>query len=338
MASPTAEETIMKTWKNILLLFGSLIFLLLLAEGVLRFFPLLRPLPRTYVGEYENRTKHTWMVADPSIGWKFGPSSRSDLYQVNAQGFRGNSDFSPSQPCKIIALAGDSVTFGVGLRYEQIYASLTEAGLPGICVDDMAMAGFGLDQIWQTVLTQALPLHPRLVIVAFTSSAFTFSEEAYRPIEGFNKPTFKLVDGQLLPKTPQDRPNSLVRFLQRHSSLWRVGRLADRAVAHKYPHGEWWYLNAAILDAIQADCRNAGVPLLFIYIPSREWKGFPALNTYMARSQANFIDLSQGDFALIQSMYVPRDGHLNEKGHRQVADAILHWLQQNLPAVTDPPK
>ncbi len=308
---------------------ASVVFMLLLAEGGFRLYPPFRPLPRIYVGEYENR-QHVYMVADPLLGWKFRPNSQFDLYHFNAQGFRSASDFDPNRPCKRIALAGDSFTLGIMVKYEETFASLIEAGVPGSCVDNMGIPGFGLDQMWLTVRTQALPLHPRLVAVAFIGADLARSEEAYRPMEGFNKPTFKLVDGRLVPETAEDRPNFLVRFLQRHSSVWRVGRLGARTFGQHYPYGEWWALNAAILDAIRDDCRRAGVPVLFIYIPSRDWKAFPTLSAYMARNQASFIDLSKGRFALTSDMYIPANDHLNAKGHRQVADAVLRWLQQNL--------
>ena len=316
---------------KLLLLFGSLAFMLLLAEGTLRLFPLLRPLPRTYVGDYDNRQGKSWWVPDPLLGWKMNPGLQTRTFQINGHGFRGPSDFDPNQGCKGIAFAGDSFTFGLGVEYERTFASLTQAGAPGICAYNMGIPGFGLDQIWLTVRTHALPLHPRLIIVTFISGDLTRSEEAFNPIQGLNKPVFKLAEGRLVPEAAEDRPSFLVRFLQHHSSLWRVVRLADRTLAHRYPHGEWWYLNAAILDAIRDDCRRAGVPVLFVYIPTREWGAFPSLRAYMFRNQANFIDLSQGQFALATDMYIPRDGHINDKGHRRVADAILSWLQQALP-------
>ncbi|HMD97574.1 MAG TPA: SGNH/GDSL hydrolase family protein [Terriglobia bacterium] len=310
------------------LLLASVVFMLLSAEGLLRFYPPFRPLPRTYVGEYENRQRH-FLVADPVLGWKFRPNSEFGIYHANAQGFRARSDFDPNRSCKTIALAGDSFTFGMNVGYQETFASLIETGLPGTCVDNMGIPGFGLDQMWLTVRTQALPLHPRLVTVAFIGADLARSEEAYRPMEGFNKPTFKLVDGRLVPETARDRPNFLVRFLQAHSSVWRVARLGARTLGQHYPFGEWWTLNAAILDAIRDDCRRAGVPVLFIYIPSRDWKAFPTLSAYMARNQASFIDMSEGGFALTPDMYIPANDHLNDKGHRQVADAVLRWLQQN---------
>ena len=321
----------MQISKKLLLLFGSLVLMLLLAEGLLRLFPLLRPLPRTYVGEYQNRPDgNGYLVADRLLGWKMRPRAQLGKYQTNLQGFRAPADFHPDDSCKLIAFAGDSFTFGPGIGFDKIFTSLVEDGIPGSCADNMGVPGFGLDQIWQTVRTQALPLHPSLVVVAFISGDFTRSEEAYRPMEGFSEPTFKLADGRLVQETAGDRPSFAIHFLQHHSSLWRALRLADRALAHRYMHGEWWHLNAAILDAIQDDCRQAGVPVLFVYIPSREWDAFPSLRSYMARKQANFVDLSEGEFALTPDMYISAaNGHLNEKGHRRVADAILHWVQQN---------
>jgi hypothetical protein len=325
--------------KRLLLVVGTLVFMLLLAEGVLRLFPLLRPLPRTYVGEYENVPRRT-VVADPVLGWKMRPGLHEAIeaapLRYNAQGFRAPSDFDPNQPCRRIAFAGASFTFGIEVRYEKTYSALTGAGLAGSCADNLGIPGFGLDQIWLTVRTQALPLHPRLVVVAFTSTNLTRSQEAYILMQGLNKPAFKLSHGRLVPETAADRPNFLVRFLQHHSSLWRLAHLADLTLAHYYPHGEWWNLNAAILDAIRDDCRRAGVPVLFVYIPTREWGAFPSLRKYMARCGANFIDLSQGEFELTPEMYFRRGyagGELNEKGHRQVADAVLSWVHHSLPTL-----
>jgi hypothetical protein len=315
---------------NTSLALATVVVMLLLAEGMLRLYRPFRPVPRTYVGENKNRGSRD-MIADAVLGWKFRPNFNG-FYQSNAQGFRAAPHFDPNPPRKIIALAGESFTYGLFVEYQKTFAWLIETGLPGSYVDNMGIPGFGLDQIWLTVRTQALPLHPQLVAVAFNIGDLTSSEEAYRPIEGYNKPTFKLVDGRLVPKTAEDRPNSLVRFMQRHSSVWRVVRLAARTLGYHYPLGEWWTLNAAILDAIRDDCRRAAVPVLFIYIPrcsGGHTESFPTLRVYMARNQANFIDLSEGGFALTPDMYIPGDGHLNAKGHRQVADAVLRWLQQN---------
>ncbi|MGB9256942.1 MAG: SGNH/GDSL hydrolase family protein [Candidatus Korobacteraceae bacterium] len=321
----------MRRGKKVLLLLGSVSFMLLMAEGILRLFPLLRPLPQTYVGEYENRPLgNGYLVADSVLGWRMPAGAQLGNYRANSQGFRAAVDFSSNPGCRIIAFAGDSFTFGPGVRVEQTFASVVQTNLAASCAYNMGVPGFGLDQIWQTVRTQALPLHPALVVVSFISGDFTRSQDAYRPMEGFNKPTFKLVDGRLLARTAADRPGWLAQFLESHSSVWRVLCLADRAIAHHYTHGEWWNLNAAILEAIRADCRAAGVPIIFIYIPSREWGTFPALRDYMDRRGANFIDLSRGPYALTPDMYISAaNGHLNPKGHQQVAAAVVQWMENH---------
>src|SRR5271166_4794807 len=113
------------TPKKLLLLVGSLVFMLFLAESTLRLFPLLRPLPRTYVGEYDNRqAKHArWAVPDPLLGWKLPPNPNPNASPINvrtnAQGFRALSDFRPNQACKEIAFVGGSFTYGVLVGYEK---------------------------------------------------------------------------------------------------------------------------------------------------------------------------------------------------------------------------
>lgn len=72
-----------ETSKKILLLFGSLLLMLLFAEGTLRLFPKFRPLPRTYVGEYDNRQAKYWWVPDPLVGWKM----RRDLLKSTPRDF-----------------------------------------------------------------------------------------------------------------------------------------------------------------------------------------------------------------------------------------------------------
>ena len=83
--------------KKLLLLVGSLVFMLFLAEGTLRLFPLLRPLPRSYVGEYDAPQRSSrWLVPDPLLGWKMRPNAS----EINSPGFRGLSNSHPNQACK----------------------------------------------------------------------------------------------------------------------------------------------------------------------------------------------------------------------------------------------
>jgi hypothetical protein len=317
----------MRRW---LLLCISLSLTLILTEGLLRISPRFRPVHRTYVGDYPSRPSEIW-VADPMLGWRLRP--HIDNIPSNGQGFRSPRDFDADAPCRHIAIAGDSFAYGWHVSYEQTFAAIIEAKLPDTCVNNYALPGYGLDQMWLAVRTEALPRHPHFVIVAFIVDDFSRSTEAYRRFEGRNKPRFILRHGALVPETLADHPNFLLRFVQHNSSLWWMGRLAARSLGYYYPYGEWWTLNAAILDRIREDCRSAGVPLLFVYIHMLGDRPFPMLQSYMKANSANFIELS-----LSTDKYIPKDLHLNEKGHAQVAEALLRLLPSAcITKICDPP-
>ena len=73
-------------------------------------------------------------------------------------------------------------------------------------VYNLAMPGFGVDQMWLSVRHQGLPLEPDLVVVCLCDADFKRSLSAFRPEERMNKPLHKLVDGRLVPQTPADGP------------------------------------------------------------------------------------------------------------------------------------
>jgi len=320
--------------RNSLVTAGMIALFLASAEAVLHSMRKLRPLPRTYVGEYTNRRRRD-LVPDAVLGWRYhalGSFGTAIKYRSNSTGFRSNREFLDSSrtPKHLIVLAGDSFTFGFGVEYSKTFGAVVESRLRDSFVYNFGVTGFGLDQIWLALRTEALPLKPSLAIVTFISGDFTRTEEAYRPWEGFTKPTFTLENGALRPQTPEDIPGPVLRFFDRHSSFWRAGRLALRTAAHHYPLGEWWHLNEAVLDRIRADCAAARVPLVFVYIPTKEWGHFPTLRDYVRRTQSNLIDMAEPSRLPSQGTTLP-DGHPNARGHRFIAEAILAWITQNLP-------
>ena len=132
----------------------------------------------------------------------------STVYHASTEGFRiadVSGDHSAVQPGRI-ALVGDSFTFGVGVEYVRTFAGRLAASLPATEVDNYSMIGFGLDQMWMTLRSFALPRRSGLVIVAFIDDDFDRSLTAYRNFEGMNKPKFILDADQLRRATRDDRP------------------------------------------------------------------------------------------------------------------------------------
>ena len=128
----------------------------------------------------------------------------------------------------------------------------------------------------------------------------------------------------------------MVRLLERHSRLWAGAWQANRLFGHQAAIGSWWELNRAILDEIRAESRAAGVRVLFVYLPTHELRTFPALPVYMQANAADFVDLGNQPPSPPQQLHFPQDGHLNPAGHRYVADAVLAWIDRELPALATP--
>jgi hypothetical protein len=323
-----------------LLLLVPTAFTIGIIETIPRFVPQLakfRPLPRIYVGDRANRPSDT-MAADPVTGWRMRPhlilrrggEAIEATYATNSSGFRSSEEFDPADPRQHIVLAGDSFTFGVGVEFDDTFGARLDTALENAVVYNLGMPGFGLDQIALSVKHQALPLNPSLIIVTFISESFPRSLDAYRLPEGWNKPAFKVVEGQLVRKGKADRPGPVAGFLERHSVFWRAGTLASRAAAQRWPHGESWELNTAILRDIDDTLSRAGIPVLFVFMPTYYWPSFPAAAKFISdQLRADFIDLGKAPGFNQSAMYYPGDGHMNASGHAWVAQTLLAWIREH---------
>ncbi len=287
------------------------------------------------VGEYPNRPRENF-VRDSQTGWRIRPhhsfrwstAGRVVTYASNVQGFRSERDFDEPETRLRIVLTGDSFTFGAGVEYEESFAALIEGRRPAYAVYNLAMPGFGIDQMWLSLRHHALELRPDLLVIAFVDRDFDRSLTAYREVEGFNKPTFVLDDEELRPQRPSDRRGLIVRFLDRHSRIWTAGRFAIRSLSYKYGIGDWWEVNAAIITAMAGDARSAGVPLLFVRIPLVASRDFPALRSLMEQLDASYLDLAHPDSLPDYPIHFPDDGHIDVQGHQYVAERIIGWLDR----------
>jgi hypothetical protein len=327
------------THTNTIVGIAAVVYAILVVEVMLRAVPgqpVFSPAPRAVVGDFPNRSSPKRFTTDPFTGWRMAANvtfrwsvdGQWSHYQANSQGFRSPHHYEARDDQRTIAIVGDSFAFGMGVDQEDTFGAVLERRLePQTIVYNFAMPGFGLDQMWMSVRHQALPLKPDLLVVAFIDEDLDRSLTAFRQAEGFNKPTFELEDDTLRPQTPADRPNMLVRFLDRHSAIWTAGRLASRALGYHTDIGKWWRLNKAVFRSIVTDAKRAGVPLLFLRLPLKDWQSFPNLDRFMAVEQARFLNLGDSHARPVFDVHFRTDGHINAAGHRFVAAALLPLLQ-----------
>jgi hypothetical protein len=289
--------------------------------------------PPYYVGEFENKASENFVV-DEFTGWRMRPqhaftwtigdARQANEYAANSRGFRSDKEFSEQGP---VVLVGDSFTFGTGVAFENTFGAVLEKRLGDRPVYNFAMPGFGIDQMWQAVRHQVAEFHPTLIVVAFIDEDFDRSLTAFRPVEGFNKPSFVIDGGELRPRTPEDQPPALVTYLRRNLALGSIASQNMQQLGRQLPLGSWWTLNARLLEQIAADAEAMDVPVLFVRLPAPGQREFATLSAFMREINAHYLDLEAGTKDNAESeIFISGDGHINAAGHQLVAAAIADWI------------
>lgn len=294
--------------------------------------------PRYCPGERESEQRENF-VSDEVTGWQMRPmyqfgfetEGRMVRYRSDANGVRTDPSEVPlTDRLHRVVVVGDSYAWGYGVQYpESVMAQLTMMH-PSMAAKSVGIPGYGVDQIWLATRHDAIPLDPDLVVVTLYPDDFERSFNAFRPAEGFTKPSFRLSDAGLVEREVGDCESRITRILAENSRLYALYRRISIRLARSFGIGSWFELNAALLDEIRADCARAGVPVVFVHIPYFSWRPFPALKDYMERANARFIDLYDefgNDWA---SYYFPNDGHLNPDGHRRLAELLSPLLRDEL--------
>ena len=158
----------------------------------------------------------------------------------------------------------------------------------------------------------------------------TLQEFAARSGANFIDLGGKLPPILLRPQSQDDEANGLIRFLERYSVIWKLIRKTVRNLGFRYPVGDWWLRNEAILEAIMAESKQAGTPVLFLRLPQKDWREFSTLREFAARTGANFIDLGGPAARPSYDVHFVDDGHIDEGGHRFVANELYQWVRDNL--------
>lgn len=317
---------------------ASLALALGLAEVALRTLGLAGPRAQTW-GQARQDDPLKKFAQDRIMGWRMPPSTSfafvtdGVLHQYESDELGRRVDRSaPAAPRReLLSIAGDSFAWGYGVDYCDSFAARIAAGLGGWRVANWSMPAFGVDQIALAFEHYLLPEKPDFAIVAIFPGDFERSLHLFRWKDGLTKPTFRLEDGVLVPRTQPNRPDRVTAWLNAHSRVWATLRLANWRSAYVIPHGEWWELNRTLLERILSQARTAGVDVLFVHVPNREWRGFPALGRFLRGEGASFLDPVELADEPPPGSYFETDNHLSAAGHRWLSERILDWLHVNRP-------
>jgi len=202
-------------WGNLLLLLGSLTFIVVAIEGALQIQSLFT---RGWTNHHSVCCEH-----DPLLGWRhvagrttaFSNPEYAITESFNSRGVRG-PEYSlekPSDEYRIVVL-GDSFTEGYTVEFEELFSEVLKRRLSEqtgrrIEVINMGVGGYSTDQELLLYQTEGRQYHPDLTVLMFHDNDPWFNRQArYGPWRRGYKPLFRLERETLhLTNTPVPPPS-----------------------------------------------------------------------------------------------------------------------------------
>ena len=171
----------------------------------------------------------------------------------------------------------------------------------------------------QVLRVEAPAARPQVVVLAFIDDDLDRATTAFRPVEGMNKPRFVVEGDSLRLQRPEDRPHPAVLLVERHSGVAGLLRRTDRALG-RGGRGRWWGVVGGIMDAIARESVAQRAALVAVRLPTRGAEPFPALERHFADLGVPYLDLATPARG---GLHFATDDHINDAGHRWVADALI---------------
>jgi GDSL-like Lipase/Acylhydrolase family len=309
------------------------------------------------------------MKYDGELGWVSVPNFFENNYyapgvylKTNSQGFRAREDFEEQVPPGRLRMicSGDSFTFGEGVDNDHTWCQYLESIDGRLQTVNMAMSGYGVDQMYMWYMRKVPSLHYDVQVVAFITEDFRRMQ--LTSLVGYGKPVLKLQNGELVTENvPVPRQSRFVQWIGSKSVYVRelnsikllgslVGRiLPGREVATSSgPSPSQAQILDKMIETLQETNRRKNSVLVFVYLPTTlhdyeqdepamAWQAW--IRAECARRGVVFVDLvddfqklpltmRDGMFICPHSVhyFAEAPGHYNDQGHEYVAKQLYARL------------
>lgn len=320
-----------------------LILLLIMGEISLR---ILNPNYQLYKRTYPNQcidhafnsnlVKVNWPRKDSVLGWVckngvnlyFSNPSLNDheiIYKINKYGFRDIINFETQNLIttkKKVMFLGDSFIFGVYLKEEETIISRLEKNNGGhFSFYNFGIPGYGIDQMYLTFKLFRKIIKPDIIILFYIDNDIPRVSEAYRKIEGMNKPSFEIRNDTLILRK-NDKPNLFETILQN-------SYLFNRFYKWYIDHESIKIVKRIISDLI-ISTKNNKEELIIIRCPVKEYfkngtqiKRY-SLSDYLKNKSIKYIELYNelNNKYNYNSLYLRKDEHLSAYGALVISNIL----------------
>jgi len=233
-----------------------------------------------------------------------------------------------------VLIVGDSFTFGDGIDDAVTWPSLLEAGNSRLNVLNLAVTGYGPDQMYLTLREVIGKYRPQLVIAAYISDDLARSLLAFRD---FKKPRFVLRDNALaLTNTPIGSPSEVLQEIAPRAERSRLQfvNAARHAVWHfrgsesSCGATNCFPLNERIVSAMRDVSAEHGAEFLLVYLPvgqemtdaAFQRVGETFFNWYSARHAGEAFFEARAEFLALD--FDKAGGHYTELENQRLAAMI----------------
>jgi hypothetical protein len=215
-------------------------------------------------------TKHRIDRHDPELGWTLlenldGVVLNGAPVHSNAAGMRGRREYPRERGAglRVVAL-GDSFTFGQCVADGETFAARLEERLAPGEVLNLAVHGYGHDQMLLRLRREGLGYRPDVILLGFFNADVDRNQLRFRD---FAKPRFRLRRGELvLQGVPVPSPEAYAEAFHLRSANY-AEMLWDTLFAKRLERRNR-KLTEAILRAMADEGRAAGARLALVYLPS----------------------------------------------------------------------
>lgn len=278
----------------------------------------------------------------PTRGWTLAPDLRGveasgALVSSDSRGARGVREHAIPKPpgTTRVLVFGDSFSFGEEVGDDETFSAGLERLLPGTDVVNLAVHGWGHDQMLIRLREEAAAYEPDVVLLGY---APWDDERNLLSFRDYAKPHFALVEGRLdLRDVPVATPNELLAREPWRSKLLDLAGLALRRL--RWQHGDLKErrreITDALLTAFTESARDAGARPVFVYLPTNEdvASGSPSTREQevaaLCRAQGvPFLSLRERFHRSLPASPPGRTSHWNAQEHEVAADEIADFLRR----------
>ena len=120
------------------------------------------------------KNQSTYGKYSPDLGWTIKKNGTSPLFQANAQGLRGDRDYSLKPPPNIVRIAtfGDSFTHGDEVKNKQTWQEKLNSIDQNLEILNFGVNGYGLDQSFLRYQKDGVKFNSHIVLIGFLSEKY----------------------------------------------------------------------------------------------------------------------------------------------------------------------